>query len=99
MPQIDAAAMKKHLIIDPTFTDHDQLIDGFIAAAEAMFVKYLRRDLDTEFPSGWEAPLVQALKLQVAQMYAQRGFEEESGTEDGMSKMVRDWLSVYRSFA
>ena len=33
---------------------------------------HLRRDLDAEFPAGWPAPVLQAVRLMVAHYYANR---------------------------
>lgn len=72
MSHLSPAAVKPHLAIAADDTGDDDLIQDNIDAAEAHVAKYLRRDLDTEFPGGWPADILQAVRLLVGHYYANR---------------------------
>lgn len=69
MTQISPAAMKPHLSLAAGDTGADTQIQEYIDAAEAWVVKHLRRDLDVEFPGGWPAPILQAVRMLVAHWF------------------------------
>lgn len=72
MTQLAPADLKPHLGLAVADTGDDALIQGYIDAAEAHVVKHLRRDLDTEFPGGWPAPILQAVRFLVAHFHTNR---------------------------
>lgn len=70
MSQLSPAGMKPHLSLPAGDTGADQQIQDYIDAAEAWVAQHLRRDLDAEFPGGWPAPIIQAVRLLVGHWYA-----------------------------
>ena len=96
MSQIDLEDMKLHLSVADDDTGNDVIILGYISAAEAWVVKYLRRDLDTEFASGWPGPILQAVRLMVALWYHNREGVSEGGQVSEVPFGVKDMLASYR---
>lgn len=96
MTQILVADMKPLVSLSQGDTGHDTLLAGSIASAEAMFAMYLRRDLDTEFPDGWPADLLQALKVQVSYWYDQ-SFGGSGSETNTMHQGVKDLLAPHRN--
>lgn len=72
MTQVSLDEAKDQVSVAQDFTDHDALISGHILAAEAWIQRHVRRDLDAEFPGGWPAHIVQAVKLMVGHYYTNR---------------------------
>lgn len=97
MSQIDLAGIKPLVSLSEGDGGHDDVLTGFIDAAEASFKAYLRRDLDAEFPEGWPADLLQALRLQVADWYEQT-FGSSGARLDEMHPSVKRLLAPHRSF-
>lgn len=96
MTQISAAEMRPLVSLSETDDGHDTILSGFVTSAEAMFASYLRRDLDTEFPDGWPADLVQALRLQVSDWYEQF-FGDADGSQSEMHQGVKARLAPHRN--
>lgn len=66
---------KKHLNIDPDFTEDDEYILGLIQAAEEAVRVHVNEDFETLAKNNGgcvPAPIVQAALLQVGAMYANR---------------------------
>lgn len=72
MSQISVADMKPHLNVAADDAESDGIIGNYIEAAEDMVAKYVRRDLNAEFPAGWPAAILQAVRLLVAHYYENR---------------------------
>lgn len=72
MTQLSPADIKPHLALPAGDSGDDLLILSYIEAAEAHIEAHLRRDMAVDFPGGWPAPVLQAVRLLVAQFYAQR---------------------------
>lgn len=97
MTQIALEEMKLHLGVPAEDQGHDVLITGFVGAAEDHVVRYLRRDLDTEFPGGWPSSVLQAIRLLVAHWYLNR----EAAAAGVMAEVpygVKAMLAPYREF-
>ena len=72
MSQVSLATAKQHCAVSPDFVGHDTLLQGYIDAAEAHVLQHVRRDLDTEFPTGWPSDIIQAVLMIVGHFYANR---------------------------
>jgi hypothetical protein len=97
MTQLSPAAIKPHLAIAAGDTGDDALIADYIAAAEGHVVKHTRRDLDTEFPDGWPAPILQAVRLLVAHWYAHReavALGQAAKVPFGVDAMLAPWRDL-----
>lgn len=97
MTQISAADMRPLVSLSEEDTGHDTILAGFIASAEVMFAKHLRRDLDADFSDGWPADMLQALRLQVSHWYEQ-SFGDTDASRDEMHQGVKSILAPYRNF-
>lgn len=98
MVQISAADLKPHLSVADDDTGNDTLIDGYIAAAEDWAAKYLRRDLDTEFPDGWPASILQAVRLLVAHWFEHREAVSDAPGGVPVPYGVKSLCAPYRDF-
>lgn len=91
---VDLAGIKAHLRVD--HEDEDTLIQGYLSAALAHVVRYLRRDLDAEFPSGWPFEAEQAVRMLTCHWYEHREPTTDGGVVSGMPPAVKDLLSGLR---
>ncbi|NIZ63291.1 phage gp6-like head-tail connector protein [Sedimentitalea sp. CY04] len=96
MTQFLVADIKPHLSVPKDDTDNDGIIQGFIAAAEAWVVVYLRRDLDTEFPNRWPEPVRHAVQMIVALWFHNREGVSEGGMTSEVPFGVKDMLAPFR---
>ena len=96
MSQISVADMKPHLSVSPDDIGNDVIIQGYIDAAEAWVVTHLRRDLDTEFASGWPDSILQAVRLMVALWFHNREGVSEGGMTSEVPFGVKDMLAGHR---
>jgi len=94
--QILVADIKPLVSLSQGDTGHDTLLTGYIASAEAMFARHLRRDLDAEFPGGWPADILQALRVQISHWYDQSFGGSMAGT-NAMHQGVKDLLAPHRN--
>lgn len=97
MSQLSPADIKPHLALPAGDTGDDLLIQDYINAAEAHVVAYTRRDLDTEFPSGWPAPVLQAVRFLVGHFYANREAVAATGRSEvplGVKAMLAPWRDL-----
>lgn len=97
MSQLTPDQVKPHLSIMPEYVDEDALIQSIIDASEAYVVQYTRRDLDADFPGGWPADILQAVKLLVAHFYENREATMEAG-DRALPFGVRPLLAAHRDF-
>ncbi len=89
--------VKPHCQVD--FADHDALIAGYLAAAEAHVGNYCRRDFDTDFGDGsWPAPVKTAIQMLVAHYYRNREAVVTGTGAVALPMAVTDLLAAYREF-
>jgi len=88
--KVQLAEVKAHCIIETN--DDDAMLQSYIDAAEQRIQDYLRRDLDTDYPSDWPTPIVTSVMILVAAFYADR--EAASGNIIPVS--VKGLLASYR---
>lgn len=72
MSQITPAAIKPHLALAAGDGGDDLMLQDLIDAAERHVADHLRRDMATNYASGWPAPALQAVRLLVAHWYNNR---------------------------
>ena len=96
MAQLSPADLKPHLSIPVDYVGDDALITDYIASAEAMIARHVRRDLDTEFPGGWPGDALQALRVQVAHLWMHRG---DDATDTGIANAAARILQPLRNLA
>ena len=94
---VDLAEIKAHLRVD--HDDEDSLIESYLSAAQAHVRRYLRRDLDTEFPDGWPFEADQAVRLLTCQWYENRSATVYGGVGAALPFGVKDLLSGLRSLS
>lgn len=90
------ALMKQHIVVEDNFDDDDALIQGYIDAAEALVVRYVRADLSALHPTGWPEDIRQAVRMIVALFYDNRQASEDF--ETGMPMPAKVLLADHRSF-
>lgn len=94
---VTVAELKAHLRLNDG--GEDDLLAGFIAAAEGTFENLTGRTLDadpnTGFPTGVPEPLKLGLKLLASHFYAVR----EAFTADRLEAMPFGFVSVCRQYA
>jgi uncharacterized phage protein (predicted DNA packaging) len=97
MAIVTVAELKQHLRLNDG--SEDNMLSGFIASAEAVFVNLTGRTLDanatTGFPSGVPEPIKLAVKLMSSHFYAVR----EAYTEDRLDAMPFGFVAVCRMYA
>lgn len=91
---VDLTQIKAHLRVD--HDDEDAVIVSYLSAAQARVVRYLRRDLDAEFPAGWPFEADQAVRMLTCHWYEHRAPTTEGGAGSGMPPSVKDLLSGLR---
>ncbi len=97
MSQLDLALIKVHLSVD--HDEHDALIQGYIDSAESWVTRYVRRDLDAEYPGGWPAHILQAARFLIGHYYL---FREAAVTGAAVTQVpfaVKDLLASERDMS
>ena len=90
MSQITATEVKRHVqALD--FEVDDDLLAGLQASAEDWVQRYVRRDLNAEFPGGWPKACCHAVLTLVAVWYRDR--------EAGVPQGVLDLLAQHRDLS
>lgn len=84
MTQFTPADLREHLSLMASDASADGILADYIAAAEAYVTGYTRRDLDAEFPGGWPAPCLQAVRLMVGHWFLFR----EATTQGEVSRPI-----------
>lgn len=97
MSELQLSDVKSHV---SGVDDDDLKLQGFIDAAEAHVVNYLRRDMGVDFPDGWPEPIKQAVRLLVAFFYDNRGGSaEENGSNAEVPFWFKELLMPYRDLS
>ena len=99
MSQLTPADVKKHCVIGDDFTEDDTLLQDYIDAAERHVQNHVRRDLDAEFPDGWPANIVQAVRMLVAHFYTNREATIVAVRASKIPLSVEALLECERSFS
>ncbi|SFR40517.1 uncharacterized phage protein (possible DNA packaging) [Yoonia tamlensis] len=94
---VNLADIKAHLRVD--HADEDTVIGRYLSAAQAYVSRYLRRDLDTEFPDGWPFEADQAVRLLTCHWYEHREPTADGGAGSALPHAVKDLLSGLRCLA
>lgn len=95
---IDLDYAKKHLNIEPDFTEDDEYILGLIDMAEKAVRVHVNEDFDTlaEKNGGcFPTPLLQAMLLMIGNMYQNR---EPLGNRYEMPLNYRYLVDLYRNY-
>ncbi|WP_306150639.1 head-tail connector protein [Roseovarius sp. MMSF_3281] len=92
MSIVELGQVKQHLVIE--HDDDDQLLQGYIDAAEGFVGDYLRRDLGADYPQGLPAPVVSSVMILAARYYADR----EAAEMDDLPASIKMMLANYRVF-
>ncbi|MDE3797603.1 phage gp6-like head-tail connector protein [Sinorhizobium meliloti] len=92
---------KKHLVVE--HDDDNQLITAYIAAASELVEQYINRDYvqlvsGSEGESNAPAPVVAAVLILVATIYARREEDQTNAPPMTMPSTVRFLLAPYRDF-
>ncbi|WP_299686696.1 head-tail connector protein [uncultured Tateyamaria sp.] len=98
MSQLIPADVKPQCNVALNHNGDDVLLQSYIDAAEAHVVRYVRRDLDSEFPSGWPADILQAVRLLVAHYYRFREAAVIAATASEVPMGVKALLEPHRNF-
>lgn len=99
MSQFSPADIKPACSVASDFTDHDQMLQDFIDAAETHVAKYVRRDLDAEFPDGWPPNILQVVRMLVAHFYTNREAVLVGASSAEIPFSVTDLLAGERNLA
>ncbi len=99
MAQIAAPKMREHLGLAVTDVTRDGYIDDCIVDAEDTIKKYLRRDLDAEFPGGWEPNQLRALRILTAHYFMNREAIVIGSSIENVPMSVKDILSLERDLS
>ena len=96
---IELDIAKKHLNLEPDFTDDDEYINGLIDVAEAAVRVHCNEDFDklAEMNGGCiPAPIIQAMLLMIGNMYQNR---EPLGTRNQPLPFNYQYLiDLYRNY-
>ena len=95
MSQIASADVKPHLSLSKWDFGDDDRLKGYIAAAEAFILNYVRQDLNANYPDGWPEDIKQAIKILVAVFY-----EDPAGlSNENMPAFAKLLLAPHRDFS
>lgn len=92
---VDVDDIKDHLKI--TGTSQDDILGSYLLAAKAHVATFLRRDLDTEFLSGWPHDIDQAVRMLVAHWHQQKSAVAVGKTAPPVPFGVRTLLEPHRN--
>ncbi|TRD21906.1 head-tail connector protein [Palleronia caenipelagi] len=99
MSQLTPADLKPHLMLASDYAGDDVRLQNLIDAAEARVKRYVRRDLDAEYPQGWPQDILHAVKVVVAFLDQNREPGEGYHAKHGLPEMVADLLADARNLA